>query len=131
MSPTAPYILTQSHVNSHSVSCAVSVPSACQSRGLTISIDVHSTGIALPVFVCVCLVRVVVVGAVVTAVSHIISVIVILGWVVMEWTVVPVIGDLVVVIVIIAGIANPVLVIVFLPRVGKVGAVVLKRRRHS
>lgn len=43
----------------------------------------------------------------------------------------PVIRDLVVVIVIIAGIANPVLVIVFLPRVGKVGAVVLKRRRHS
>ena len=51
-----------------------------------------------------------------------------------EWRVYfpyPVIGDLVVVIVIIAGIANPVLVIVFLPRVGKVGAVVLKRRRHS
>lgn len=67
----------------------VTVSSGCQTReSLTISVDVHSAGISLSIVVCVCLVRVVVVGAVVTAVSHIISVIVILGWVVMEWTVV-------------------------------------------
>lgn len=55
---------------------------------LTVPIDVCSTGVSLPVVVCVGLVWVVVVGAVVTAVSHIISVIVILGWVVVEWAVV-------------------------------------------
>lgn len=41
----------------------------------------------------------------------------------------PVIGNLVVVIVIITGIANPILVIVFLPRIGKVGAVVLRKMK--
>lgn len=67
----------------------VTVSSGRQAReNLTISVDVHSAGISLSIVVCVCLVRVVVVGAVVTAVSHVISVIVILGWVVMEWTVV-------------------------------------------
>lgn len=67
----------------------VTVSSGCQAReSLTISVDVHSAGISLSIVVSVCLVRVVVVGAVVTAVSHVISVIVILGWVVMEWTVV-------------------------------------------
>lgn len=67
----------------------VSVSSGCQGREcLTVSVDVHSTGISLSVVVCICLVRIVVVGTVVTAVSHVISVIVILGWVVMEWTVV-------------------------------------------
>lgn len=55
---------------------------------LTVPINVCSTGVSLPVVVCVGLVWVVVVGAVVTAVSHIISVIVILGWVVVEWAIV-------------------------------------------
>lgn len=55
---------------------------------LTISIDVHSTGISLSVVVCVCLVWVTIVGAVVTAVTHIITIIVILPGVVHEWTVV-------------------------------------------
>lgn len=67
----------------------VTVSSGYQARAsLTISVDVHSAGISLSIVVSVCLVRVVVVGAVVTAVSHVISVIVILGWIVMEWTVV-------------------------------------------
>lgn len=91
----------------------------------TIPINVCSTGVSFPVVVRVCLVWVVVVGAVVTAVAHIISVIVILGWVVMEWTVVPIIWDFVIVIVVITGISNSILVIVFLSRVGEVGAVIL------
>lgn len=91
----------------------------------TVPIDVCGAGISFPVVVRVSLIWVVVVGAVVTAVSDIISVIVILGWVVMERTVVPVVWDFIIVIVVITGVANPVLVIVFLPRVGKVGAVIL------
>ena len=55
---------------------------------LTVPVDVCGTGVPFPVAVCVSLIGVVVVGAVVTAVSHAISVIVILRWVVMEWTVV-------------------------------------------
>lgn len=55
---------------------------------LTISINVCSTGVSFPIVVCVSLIWVVVVGAVVTAISHVVSVIIILGWVVMEWTVV-------------------------------------------
>lgn len=91
----------------------------------TISINVCSTGVSFPIVVCVSLIWIVIVGAVVTAISHVISVIIILGWVVMEWTVVPVIWNFIIVIIVITGIANSVLVIVFLSRVGKVGAVIL------
>lgn len=59
-----------------------------ESGRLTIPINVSRAGVSFPIVVCVGLVWVVVVGAIVTAVSHIISVIVVLGWVVMEWTVV-------------------------------------------
>lgn len=55
---------------------------------LTISINVHSTGISLSIIVCICLVWVTVVGAIVTAVTHIIAVIVILSGVVHKWAVV-------------------------------------------
>lgn len=55
---------------------------------LTISVDVHSTGISLAIVVCVCLVWVTVVGAVITAVAHVIAVIIILPGVEDEWTVV-------------------------------------------
>lgn len=55
---------------------------------LTISINVHSAGISLSIVVCVRLVWVTVVGAVVTAVTYIITVIIILPGVVDEWTVV-------------------------------------------
>lgn len=55
---------------------------------LTISINVHSACISLSIVVCVRLVWVAIVGAVVTAVTHIIAVIVILPGVVHEWTVV-------------------------------------------
>lgn len=55
---------------------------------LTVSIDVHSASISLSIIVCVCLVWVTVVGAVVTTITHIITVIVILPGVVHEWTVV-------------------------------------------
>jgi len=57
-------------------------------EGLTIPIDVCGAGVSFPIVVRVSLIWVVVVGAVVTAVSHVISVIVILGWVVMEGAVV-------------------------------------------
>lgn len=55
---------------------------------LTISIDVYSAGVSLSVVVCVCLVWVTIVGAVVTAVTNIIAIIVVLPGVVHEWTVV-------------------------------------------
>lgn len=55
---------------------------------LTISINVHRTGISLSIVVCVRLVWITVIGAVVTAVTHIIAVIIILPRVVDEWTVV-------------------------------------------
>lgn len=55
---------------------------------LTISIDVYSAGVSLSIVVSVCLVWVTVVRAVVTAVTHIIAVIVILPGVIHEWTVV-------------------------------------------
>ena len=55
---------------------------------LTVPINVCRAGVSFPVVVRVSLVWVVVVGAVVTAVSHVVSVIVVLGWVVMERTVV-------------------------------------------
>ena len=55
---------------------------------LTVPINVSCAGVSFPIVICVSLVWVVVVGAVVTAVSHVISVIVVLSWVVMEWTVV-------------------------------------------
>lgn len=54
----------------------------------TISIDVHSTGIALAVVVCVCLVWITIVRAVVTAVPNVIAVIIILPGIVHERTVV-------------------------------------------
>lgn len=69
--------------------CGHYCPQACRSQGrLTVPIDVCGAGVSFPVVVRVSLIGVVVVGAVVTAVSHIISVVVILGWVVMEWAVV-------------------------------------------
>lgn len=55
---------------------------------LTISINVHSTGISLSIVVSVCLIRVAVVGAVVTAVAHIIAVVVVLPGIVHERTIV-------------------------------------------
>jgi len=55
---------------------------------LTISINVHSAGVSLSITVCVCLVWVTIVGAVITAVTHVIAVVVILPGVVDEWTVV-------------------------------------------
>lgn len=55
---------------------------------LTISIDVHSAGISFSIVVCVCLVWITIVGAVVTTVTHIVSVVVILSGVVHKWTVV-------------------------------------------
>lgn len=55
---------------------------------LTISIDVHRTGISLSVVVCVRLVWITVIGAVVTSVTYVITVIIILPGVVNEWTVV-------------------------------------------
>lgn len=58
------------------------------SLALTISINVHSTGVSLSIIICICLVWVTVVGAVVTAVTHIITVIVKLPGVVNERTVV-------------------------------------------
>ena len=54
----------------------------------TISVDVHGTGVALPVVVCVDLSGVVFVGAVVTAVTHVVFVIVKLPGVVQEGAVV-------------------------------------------
>lgn len=56
--------------------------------GLTISINVHCAGISLSVAVGVCLVWVAIVGAVVAAVTHIITVIVILPGIVHKRTVV-------------------------------------------
>jgi len=91
----------------------------------TIPIDVCGAGVSFPIVVRVSLIWVVVVGAVVTAVSHVISVIVILGWVVMEGAVVPVVWDFIIVIIVITGVADPVLVVVLLPGVGQVGAVIL------
>lgn len=41
----------------------------------------------------------------------------------------PVIWNFIIVIIVITGIANSILVIVFLPRVGKVGAVILEREK--
>jgi len=96
-------------------------------EGLTIPIDVCGAGVSFPIVVRVSLIWVVVVGAVVTAVSHVISVIVILGWVVMEGAVVPVVWDFIIVIIVITGVADPVLVVVLLPGVGQVGAVILER----
>lgn len=58
------------------------------SLALTISINVHSTGVSLSIIICICLVWVTVVGAIVTAVTHIIAVIVILSGVVHKWAVV-------------------------------------------
>lgn len=55
---------------------------------LTISIDVHSTGIAFAVVVCVCLVWIAIVRTVVTTVTHIVPVIVILPGVVDKRTIV-------------------------------------------
>ena len=55
---------------------------------LTVSVDVHSAGISLSIVVCVCLVWITVVWAVITAVTHIITVIIILPGVEDEWTVV-------------------------------------------
>lgn len=55
---------------------------------LTISIDVHGTGVSLSVVVCVCLVWVTIVRTVVTAVAHIVTVVVVLPGIVHEWTVV-------------------------------------------
>lgn len=55
---------------------------------LTVSIDVHGAGISLPVVVGVSLVWVAVVGAIVTAVTDIVAVIVVLPGVVHERTVV-------------------------------------------
>lgn len=55
---------------------------------LTISIDVHRTGITLSIVVCVRLVWITVIGAVVTSVTYVIAVIIILPGVVNEWTVV-------------------------------------------
>jgi hypothetical protein len=43
----------------------------------------------------------------------------------------PIIWNFVIVIVVITGITNPILVIVFLSRVGEVGAVVLGKGRHT
>lgn len=55
---------------------------------LTISVDVHSAGVTFAVVVCVCLVWVAIVRTVVTAVTHIISVIIILPRVVDKRTIV-------------------------------------------
>lgn len=62
---------------------------------------------------------------VVTAVTNIISVCVILGRVVHSWAVVPIIGDPIIVIIIVTFITSAIFVMIFLARVGKVGAVIL------
>lgn len=54
----------------------------------TVSVDVHGAGVSLPVVVRVRLVRVAVIRAVVTAVAHVVAVVVVLPRVVDEWTVV-------------------------------------------
>lgn len=55
---------------------------------LTISVDVHSAGVAFAVVVCVCLIRVAIVRTVVTTVTHIVPVIIILPGVVDKRTIV-------------------------------------------
>lgn len=55
---------------------------------LTISINIHSTCISFSIVISVSLIRVVIVGAVITAVTNVIPIIVILLWVVNECTVV-------------------------------------------
>lgn len=55
---------------------------------LTISVNIHSAGVSLPIIVCVCLVRVTVVRAVIAAVTHFIPVIIVLPGIVHEWAVV-------------------------------------------
>ena len=55
---------------------------------LTISINIHSAGVSLSVVIRVCLIRVAVVGAVVAAVTNIVTVVVVLPGVVDERAVV-------------------------------------------
>lgn len=55
---------------------------------LTISIDIHSTGVTFTIVVSVCLVWIAIVRTVVTTVTHIIPVIIILPRVVDKWTIV-------------------------------------------
>lgn len=54
----------------------------------TISINVHSTGVTFTIVVGVSLVWVTVVRTVITAVSHVVAIIVVLSWVEDEWAVV-------------------------------------------
>lgn len=60
----------------------------CNQRMPTISINIHCTCVSFSIVVSVNLIRIVIVGAVITTVTNIIPVIVILLWVVDEWAVV-------------------------------------------
>lgn len=54
----------------------------------TISINIHSASISFSIAISICLVRVVIVGTIITVVTNIIPIIVILLWIVNEWAVV-------------------------------------------
>lgn len=90
-----------------------------------IPINVNSTGITLSVVVSVGLISVGFKYAVVTTVPNIVPVCIILGRVVHSWAVVPVIGDPIIVIIMVTFITQTIFVMIFLARVGKVGAVIL------
>lgn len=90
-----------------------------------IAINVNSTGITLSIVVSVGLISVGFKYAVVTTIPNIISVCVILGRVVHSWAVVPVIGDPIIVIIMVTFITQTIFVMIFLARVGEVGAVIL------
>jgi len=43
----------------------------------------------------------------------------------------PVIRNTIIIIIIVTGVTNPILIIVFLPRVGQIRAVILERRKYT
>lgn len=90
-----------------------------------ITVNVDSTGVALSIVVSVGLIRVGFKNAVVTGITNVIPVCIILCRVVLSRAVVPVIGDPIIVIIMVTFITQAIFVMVFLARVGKVGAVIL------
>lgn len=116
---------------SHSISVSISLIHVVHIWAIVvlvqnaITINVNSTGITLSIVVSIGLVSVSLEHTVVTVVANIIPVCIILSRVVHHGAVVPIIGDPIIVIIMVTFITQAIFVMIFLARVGKVGAVIL------